>query len=178
VTQYEVIYADPPWRYAFSTPKRRIENHYPTMSLEEICALSVPAAKDSVLYLWVTAPMLREGLKVMDSWGFEYKSHAIWDKQKVGMGFWFRGQHELLFVGTKGNFSPPEQSQRISSVMREPRGLHSRKPDGVREMIAKWFPNTKRLEMFSRPVTGNMFDASEWDSFGNEVESIQLATVC
>lgn len=174
--EYDVIYADPPWRYAFSAPNRKVENHYPTMSLEEICSLDVPAAKDAVLYLWATAPKLREGLQVMESWGFEYKSHAVWDKQKVGMGFWFRGQHELLLVGTKGKFSPPPQSQRVSSVLREPRGLHSRKPNAIRDMIAGWFPNARRLEMFGRPDSGSLLASNDWHYFGNELqESLEIA---
>jgi N6-adenosine-specific RNA methylase IME4 len=176
--KYEVVYADPPWSYSFSkSDSRKIENQYPTMSTDEICALTVPSADNAVLYLWATAPKLLDALSVMESWGFSYRTHAIWDKQKIGMGFWFRGQHELLLVGVKGEFSPPERSAVVSSVFREPRGLHSRKPEAIRELIAKWFPSAKRLEMFSRPVTGNMFDDSQWDSFGNEVESVELRAV-
>ena len=98
--EYSVIYADPPWRYSFSKSHTRdIENQYPTLTVEEIAALSIPAAKEAVLYLWATAPKLREALHVMDAWGFEYKTHSIWDKEILGMGYWFRGQHELLLVG-------------------------------------------------------------------------------
>ena len=92
------------------------------------------------------------------------------------MGFWFRGQHELLMVGTRGQFSPPPRSMLVSSILREPRTLHSRKPDGIRELLSRWFPNARRLEMFGRPVTDNLFDPSEWDYFGNEVDSISLET--
>lgn len=104
---YGVIYADPPWRYDDATPNRAVENHYPTMSNEEICALPVPAADDCVLYLWATAPKLREALEVMEAWGFNYRTHAIWDKVKIGMGYWFRGQHELLLIGTRGDVRTP-----------------------------------------------------------------------
>jgi N6-adenosine-specific RNA methylase IME4 len=69
------------------------------MSIDELCALKVPAAKDSVLYLWATASKLLEAEAVIAAWGYIYKTHAIWDKEKVGMGYWFRGQHELLMVG-------------------------------------------------------------------------------
>ena len=93
--EFEVVYADPPWRYDFSkSDSREIENQYPTMTVDEICALKIPSAKNSVLYLWATAPKLREALQVMAAWGFEYKSHGIWDKEIIGMGYWFRGQHE------------------------------------------------------------------------------------
>lgn len=163
-TLYGVIYADPPWRYDNGTPGREIERHYPTMSDEEICALNVPAAKNAILYLWATAPRLESGLLVMQAWGFRYKTQAVWDKVKVGMGFWFRGQHEILMVGTRGDVSPPPQSLRVSSVIRNPRGAHSSKPDQVRDWITAWYPDAKRLEMFSR------LKRPGWDVFGNQVE--------
>lgn len=161
---YGIIYADPPWRYDNGTPGREIELHYPTMSDEEICYLKVPVAKDAILYLWATAPRLESALLVMNSWGFRYKTQAVWDKVKFGMGFWFRGQHEILMVGTRGNVSPPAQELRIPSVIRLPRGEHSSKPDYVRDKIEQWYPDAKRLEMFSR------LKRPGWDSFGNEVE--------
>lgn len=161
---FGVIYADPPWRYDNATPNRRIENHYPTMSDEEICALQVPAAKDCILYLWACAPRLEVALEVMKAWGFRYKTQAVWDKVKVGMGYWFRGQHEILMVGTRGNVSPPPQPLRISSVIRSPRGSHSSKPDYVRDKIAEWYPDVPKLEMFSR------LKRPGWEVFGNQVE--------
>jgi len=105
--KYDVIYADPPWKYGFSkSDSRKIENQYPTMTTEEICELSVPSKDNSVLYLWATAPKLLEAMKVIYNWGFEYKTCAVWDKEIVGMGYWFRGQHELLLVATKGKYPP------------------------------------------------------------------------
>ena len=162
---YDVIYADPPWRYSFSkSSSRKIENQYPTMAVDEICALNVPANKDCVLYLWATAPKLLEALKVMDAWGFTYKTQAVWDKGKIGMGYWFRGQHELLLVGVRGKVSPPEQALRTSSVYNFKRGQHSKKPDEIRDLIKEWFPTANRLEMFCRhPSEG-------WAVFGNEAE--------
>ncbi len=161
---YDIIYADPPWRYDNGTPGREIERHYPTMSDEEICALSVPAATDAIIYLWATAPRLESALMVIRAWGFRYKTQAVWDKAIAGMGFWFRGQHEILMVGTRGNVSPPKQADRIPSVIKCQRGKHSSKPDYVRSMIEKWYPAAKRLEMFSR------LKRPGWDVFGNEVE--------
>ncbi len=161
---FGIIYADPPWRYENGTPGREIERHYPTMTDEEICALPIPAAKNAILYLWAVAPKLPEALAVMAAWGFRYKTCAVWDKVKVGMGFWFRGQHEILMVGTRGDVSPPPPDLRISSVIRCPRGRHSAKPDIVRDKIVAWFPDATRLEMFSR------LKRPGWEVFGNQVE--------
>ena len=170
---YDVIYADPPWKYSFSKSKsRRIENHYDTMTLKDICALNVPAADNSVLYLWATAPKLLEALKVMDSWGFTYKSQIIWDKEKMGMGYWARGQHEILLIGTKGKFSPPEPKVRKRSVLRVKRNKHSKKPDQVYEYIESWFPEKKKLEMFAR------IKRIGWDIWGNElVNDIEIQEI-
>ena len=161
---FEVILADPPWRYQFSeTRSREIENHYPTMDLEDIKNLNVPSADDSVLFLWATAPKLEEALEVLNSWGFTYKTCAVWDKGKIGMGYWFRGQHELLLVGTKGSFPTPEPSARFSSIIKEPRSTHSTKPKVIYEMIEAMFPGRTYLELFGRtPRDG-------WEVWGNEV---------
>lgn len=169
--RYGVIYADPPWSYSldYEGSARSISNQYQTMSIADICAMKVPAAADCVLYLWATAPLLPEALDVIKAWGFEYKSCAVWDKVKLGMGYWFRGQHELLLVGKRGNARTPAAAQRISSVIRCPRGLHSRKPDYVRDQIAAWYPEP-RLEMFTRTKRPG------WDAFGNQVEADLLSS--
>ena len=98
--KYGIIYADPPWRYDMKRGHGVAENHYPTMSIEEICALPVAdlAAKDSALFLWGTFPQLKEAFRVIDAWGFQYKTLAfLWLKQNrkadtwfYGMGFWTR----------------------------------------------------------------------------------------
>jgi N6-adenosine-specific RNA methylase IME4 len=152
-----------------STPNRAIENHYPTMSDQEICDMKIPAANNCILYLWAVAPKLPEAISVMAAWGFTYKTSAVWDKEKLGMGYWFRGQHEHLLVGVRGDVSPPPQGKRISSVIRCPRGRHSSKPDYIRDQILSWYPKAKRLEMFSR------MKRPQWDSFGNEVETDLLS---
>lgn len=174
--KYQIIYADPPWKYDFSaTHNRDIENQYPTMELEEIKDIDISTEDNAVLYLWTTAPKLLEGLEVMKSWGFKYRTHLIWDKEIVGCGWWFRGQHELLLVGVKGKFSPPENELRISSVLKEKRTKHSKKPDIIRELIGKWYPDKTKIELFARPdpqikLDGtNTFDG--WDVWGNEVKS-------
>ena len=165
VDKFDVIYVDPPWKYDFTeTGNREIENHYQTMELEEIKNLPVPAANDSVVLMWATMPKLIEALDLMEFWGFKYLTGAVWDKEKIGMGYWFRGQHELLLVGKKGNYSPPIPENRFSSVIRETRTTHSKKPDCVYEMIEKMFPDGKYLEMFARKRHND-----KWTVWGNEV---------
>lgn len=165
----EVLLADPPWRYDFSeTDSRQIENQYPTADAEEIARhLELPwapqLADDCVLFMWATAPKLREAFVVLDGWGFEYKTHAVWDKEKIGMGYWFRGQHELLIVATRGSFSPPESDKRFPSVFREKRdSKHSKKPDCVYQAIEQMFPKAVKFEMYSRQ------SREGWLSGGNE----------
>ena len=162
---FDVIYADPPWRYDFAeSSNRKIENHYTTMQTSDIAKMKVPAKENCVLFMWATAPKLLEALDVMKGWGFTYKTHAIWDKEKIGMGYWFRGQHELLMVGVKGKVSPPQSSIRISSIIKEQRSKHSRKPDCVAEYIELAFYNKSKVELFCRePRNG-------WYSYGNEIE--------
>lgn len=166
----QLILADPPWRYEFSkSDTRQIENQYPSATIEEIISHEPETANDAVLFLWATVAKLKEALDVMDAWGFDYKTHAVWDKEKIGMGYWFRGQHELLLVGTKGNISPPEAEQRVSSVFREARGQHSEKPNCVYEWIESAFPNLVKLEMYCRnPREG-------WYVFGNESQGREAA---
>ncbi len=115
--KYGIIYADPPWRYDMKRGNGVAENHYPTMSIEEICALPVAdlAAKDSALFLWATFPQLNESFRVMEAWGFKYKTLAfLWLKQNrkadswfYGMGFWTREQCGSLPFG---NTRTPETS--------------------------------------------------------------------
>ena len=99
----------------------------------------------------------------MNAWGFEYKTHAIWDKQTIGMGYWFRGQHELLLVGTKGKFSPPPPQNRVSSVIYEKKTKHSKKPDRIRNIIGEMFGEIPKIELFARTYSDG------WDCWGNDV---------
>ena len=163
--RYAVIYADPPWQYDFSRSlSREVENQYSTMTLEEIKALDVDSIchKDAVLYLWTTAPKLVEALDVIQAWGFTYKTHACWIKQKWGMGYWFRSQHELILVGTRGSFPPPDPDDRIASVFNCDRGEHSKKPDFVADYLNDLYPDMAKMELFNR---GGRYG---WDVWGDE----------
>jgi N6-adenosine-specific RNA methylase IME4 len=164
--RYSLIYADPPWRYEHAkTKSREIENQYPTMALDEICALPVDsfAADDCTLLMWTTSPKLAESMEVIHAWGFNYRTCAVWDKERMGMGYYFRQQHELLLVATKGSPGVPDPSVRVSSVFRFKRDeKHSSKPVEVAEAIEAMYPNAKKIELFCRsPRDG-------WDVWGNQ----------
>lgn len=170
--KYQIIYADPPWRYEHAiSNSRKIENQYPTMDLEDIKKLQIPAENNSVLYLWTTAPKLQEGLEVLNAWGFVYRTCAIWDKEVIGMGYWFRNQHEILLVGMKGKFTPPIREKRISSILKQPRGKHSAKPDFIKYMISEWYPRETKLELFARQNNSNLFQENNWATWGNVLKN-------
>jgi N6-adenosine-specific RNA methylase IME4 len=151
--KYDLVYADPPWRYDFAkTYTRAVENQYPTLSLEEICALDVPSitGDDAMLFLWATPPLLRQALQVIDAWGFEYKTQMVWVKDKIGMGFYVRLKHELLLIAKKGEYPLPDESIRPESVIFAPRTEHSKKPDVVYEILERMYPQARKIELFAR----------------------------
>jgi N6-adenosine-specific RNA methylase IME4 len=162
---YGIIYADPPWRYEHvKTESRAIENQYPTMDLDDICNLPVSklALDDCVLFLWVTSPKVAEGIRVVDAWGFTYRTCAVWDKGKIGMGYYFRQQHELLFVATRGSPPAPDPANRVPSVLTLGRGKHSSKPPEVYGLIERMYPEDPKIELFARRTRAG------WDKWGNQ----------
>jgi len=151
--KFNVIYADPPWRYEHSVSlSREIENQYPTMPLEEICKVKIAdvIADDSILFLWSTSPKLSEAMDVIEHWGFNYRTCMVWIKDKIGMGYYARQRHELLLIATRGNISPPLPKNRPDSVIDAPRKQHSKKPEVVYEIIERMYPKAKYLELFAR----------------------------
>lgn len=173
--KFNVIYADPPWQYRnVVSEDRRLENHYPTMPLADICALPVReiAADDSILFLWATITELPGALEVMKAWGFEYRSHAVWVKPSIGIGFWFRAQHELLLVGVRGSIPTPIEAARRSSVIEAPVGAHSEKPQCVAELIESCYGDFSRegrpalIELFARKPRD-----SRWAVWGNQSDA-------
>lgn len=174
--RYAVIYADPPWRYTQKLHGHGgAEDHYPTMALEDIKAIRVPASDDCALFLWATMPLLRQAFEVIEAWGFKYKTTAFcWVKQTksgdsfvTGLGSWTRSNAEVCLLATRGR--PRPVSHRVHSVVISPRRRHSQKPDEVRERIVELMGNVPRLEMFARSC------APGWDVWGNEVKnSIEL----
>jgi len=162
---FEVILADPPWQLGSPDSPSAPEQHYATLSVEEIKALTVPAADDAVLFLWAVNCLHREALEVMDAWGFTYKAQLVWVKDRSGTGNWVRNQHELLLIGRKGSFPAPDPEDRVASVVQAKRGRHSQKPACVYELIERMYPLASKLELFARgkPRAG-------WVAWGNEVE--------
>lgn len=167
--KFPVVYADPPWRYEnppMGASNRSIENHYPTMSLEEICAMPVRdiVTDDAILYMWATAPKLAECLQVLTAWGFDYRTNFVWVKDKIGMGYHARSQHEILLVAKRGNIPPPAVADRVSSVVMAERGEHSAKPEVFYELIESFYPTLPKIELFCRsPRDG-------WAVWGNQSE--------
>ena len=170
--KYGIVYADPPWRYDMKRGKGVAENHYPTMSMDEICALPVAdlAAKDSALFLWATFPQLNEAFRVIEAWGFHYKTLAfLWLKQNrkadswfYGMGFWTRSNAEVCLLATRGH--PKRQCAGIHQFVISHIEQHSKKPDEVRDKIIKLMGDQPRVELFARQQTPG------WDVWGNEVD--------
>lgn len=163
---YSVIYADPPWRFEprsrDSGMDRAADNHYATMTTQEICNIKVPAARDCVLFLWRTAPMARDAHAVMDAWGFDYRTEFIWYKPHAGTGYWNRNRHETLMVGVRGSPPAPAPGEQFESVIEAKLGRHSQKPAVFIEMIDEMYPHQRGLEMFSRNGYAG------WDVHGNE----------
>ena len=162
--KYPILLADPPWRYYFPVSNsRKVENHYPTMLLEDIKSLEVPSADDAALFLWATSPKLEEGLEVIEAWGFQYKAMAVWVKTGcMGMGYWFRNSVEFIMLAVKGDMSTPDPTLRQENVIYAKRAAHSQKPVEVYKIIETMYPELPKIELFSR----NSRDG--WDSWGLE----------
>lgn len=160
--EFNVILADPPWDYRV-TLEGSPEEHYPTMSSEEITSLKIPAAEDAILFLWSPNPKLDEALPVLEAWGFTYKTNMAWVKNRVGLGFYVRSKHELLLIGTRGKIGAPDESNRPNSVIEANSGAHSVKPQIVYELIEQMYPQGKYLELFARQKREG------WIAWGNEI---------
>lgn len=170
--KYKTILADPPWSYRNKNTGGSMnsgsKNKYPTLDIDKICNFEINnlkikeiTEKDSVLYLWVTVPMINEGLRVMNEWGFKYKTMIFWNKiGRLGIGFWFRGQVEICLFGIKGKVKA-YRSKEKNIIQSKPR-KHSQKPTEMYWIIDKYSENPK-LEIFAREKRIG------WDSFDNEL---------
>jgi len=174
--KYTIAYADPAWAYHVWSKKgagRSAENHYPTMPVEDICALPVAdiTAADSALFLWATYPNLPHALEVIRAWGFVYKTVAFtWVKRNrkspgyfIGLGHWTRANAEICLLATKGH--PKRISKSVRQIIDTPVEAHSKKPDETRHRIVELMGDVPRIELFARQKTEG------WHVWGNEVES-------
>lgn len=174
---FQTVLADPPWRFINRTgkvaPEHRRLSRYETMTTDEICTLPVKAltVEPAHLYLWVPNALLPEGLKVMEKWGFEYKSNVVWHKVRKdggsdgrGVGFYFRNVTELLLFGVRGKKArtlAPARSQ-VNMIQTRKRE-HSRKPDEQYELIERCSPGPY-LELFARGTRPG------WTFWGNQAD--------
>jgi len=171
---YATILADPPWQFQNRTgkvaPEHRRLLRYPTMGLEEIMELPVPklAAARSHLYLWVPNALLQEGMRVMEAWGFTYKTNLVWFKVRKdggpdgrGVGFYFRNVTELVLFGVRGSMRTLQPGRRQVNLLATRKREHSRKPDEIYDVIEDCSP-APRIELFAR------FKRDGWHQWGNE----------
>lgn len=165
--KYRIIYADPPWQYSDRKeyrPDGSAENHYPTMSISEICNVLIPITEDNaVLFLWVTSPLLEESFKVINAWGFKYKTSFIWDKVKHNMGHYNSVRHEFLLIATKGSCLPDNKTLYDSVQTIERSNKHSEKPKEFIDIINSLYTHGRRIELFARDV------ADGWEGYGNQL---------
>lgn len=172
-SRFPIVYADPPWRYEHvETESRAIENQYPTMDLDSICAMPLArvTTDDAVLFLWATSPKLDEAMRVVREWGFTYRTCMVWVKDKIGMGYYARQQHELLLIAAKGNPPMPAPSDRPSSVVMADRDEHSAKPVVFYELIERMYPQLPRVELFARN------QREGWTGWGNQATDTEAAS--
>ena len=173
--KYKIRYADPPWQYRVYSQKgqgRSAENHYHTMNIKDIMALPVDkiADKDCILFLWITFPCLKEGIEVMERWGFKYKTCGFnWVKRNkkkntyfMGLGFWTRSNSEVCLIGTKGQ--PKRVSKAVLQICDARIMEHSKKPAEIRERIVELCGELPRVELFARDKVKG------WDSLGDEID--------
>ncbi|TKR30621.1 S-adenosylmethionine-binding protein [Luteimonas gilva] len=193
--RFATVLADPPWRFQNRTgkvaPEHRRLNRYGTMTLEEICELPVAqACRDTAhLYLWVPNALLPEGIRVLQEWGFTYKSNLVWHKIRKdggpdgrGVGFYFRNTTELVLFGTRGKNArtlPPARS--TVNIIKTQKREHSRKPDEMYGLIEECSPGPY-LELFARGTRkgwatwGNQADeyAPTWSTYANHSQAVNV----
>ena len=173
--KYNIIYADPPWKYKYYSEKgekeKSAQKHYDCMSLDDIKSLPINALayKDCVLLMWVTFPFLEKSFEVLKAWGFTYKTVGFtWVKRckksdgfHFGNGHWTRANAEICLLATQGN--PHRVSASVRQVCDARIMEHSRKPDEIRDRIVQLCGDLPRIELFA------LQHADGWYCWGNEV---------
>ena len=179
--KYNVIYADPAWRFSQGINRRKdirekfgtneeLSIQYPTMSDKEIIELNVADYADDncVLFLWTTDAHLEVAIKAINNWGFKYKTVAFtWNKKRGFMGKWTVKQCEICLLATKGTAHKLLKSFKEKSYLEENKTEHSKKPNEFRKRIERMFGDVPKLEMFARTRTEG------WDAWGNETDKFE-----
>lgn len=176
---YDLIMADPPWDFSLHSEKggnKSAQKHYRCLPLQEIMDFPVQdlASDNCCLLMWATAPMLQQQMRVIDAWGFRYKTEMIWrkttknGKQTFGPGYIVRGSHEPIIVATRG--APKFVAKNIRSCFDGIRRRHSEKPVEAYEIAERMMPKARRVELFSRT------NRDGWESFGDEVGKFDVAS--
>lgn len=179
--KFNVIYADPPWQFgskAYQDGKRDMlildETQYTTMTIKDIKALPVSeiADKDCACFMWVTDSHLKEGIEVLEAWGFKYKTIAFnWVKKYesgatcVNFAPWTLKSHEICLLGIKGTMGKFKKSNNVQGLIEAVRTKHSKKPKEVRNRIETLFGNVPRIELFAREWQ------EDWFVWGNEADN-------
>jgi N6-adenosine-specific RNA methylase IME4 len=162
--KFGTVYADPPWQYGNQATRAATDNHYPTMTVDQIATLPVAevVADNAHLHLWTTNAFLFESKQIMEAWGFTYKSAFVWVKPQMGIGNYWRVSHEFLLLGVRGQC--PFADRGLMSWLHAERTRHSAKPEVVRKFVERASPGP-RLEMFARVAVQG------WTALGNQLES-------
>ena len=180
--KYQIIYADPAWKYndkrvsiTSDRPERYGGISYDVMDIEELSKLPIKDIADDncTLFMWVTMPLLQDCFKVIDTWGFEYRTVAfVWDKMRHNPGIYTLSNCELCLVFKRGKIPTPRGARNIQQLVRSPRKEHSEKPIEVIQAIEKMFPNHERIELFARrEVKGLSAWGLDMIKKGNELSS-------
>jgi N6-adenosine-specific RNA methylase IME4 len=169
--KFGTVYADPPWSYSNRSTRSSADGEYPTLSVDWLCdpqnmPIAELAAERAHLHLWTTNAFIFEAKRLIDAWGFEYKSCFVWVKPTIGIGNYWRVSHEFLLLGVRGGLTFMERSKR--SWGEYPRGKHSEKPDQIRNTIELVSP-APRLELFAR------IESPGWTCWGNQIERTLLS---
>lgn len=160
--KFRTIYADPPWQYGNQRTRAATDNHYGTMSIDEIADMPIEMLADDIchLHLWTTNGFLVEALGLVEKWGFEFKSTFVWVKPQLGIGNYWRCSHEIMLLGVRGGLTFPANG--IPSWIEADRTRHSAKPNKIRNLIEQ-VSKPNRLELFGREAHDG------WVVFGNQI---------
>lgn len=193
--KYNIIYADPPWKYSsrelygdkingYKNGERKrfssLERIYPTLSLISIKNLPVKniIENDSACFMWVTDSHLKWGIEVLECWGFHYRTIAFVWLKKYSTGTicsnfapWTLKSTEICLLGLRGLMSKYKMSNNVRQLIEDQRTEHSKKPPETRKRIVELFGNIPRIELFARKEDF-LFEPDDWkgwDVWGNEI---------